>query len=637
MALIAKTYNSADLPISITYPDDSVVISEYLPQMAINKLYTIPENPYVSSTNYDASGRVLNRSLNNNNFIQSFAYNLWTTSGQGGRLNHTTYAKTADNTLFNDLSYLYQVDGNISTVSPHPIQDPLNPLPEELDGANRYNYDSISRLAQDCQLTSDAICDENEINTYGYDSVSGNLTINNDITLSYSPTTQPHAATSATGGGVYTYDTNGNQITRIVDNVSYTLTYDAENRLVKIHETDTNPEVVTGQYIYDGDGNRIKTIAAGKTTYYIRNYYEKIVEGTNTTIKKYYYAGGVRVAMDDNGQVRYFITDHLGSTTKMINTDGSEYSDSEEYFEIKYLSWGSDQPNTPDLGTSFKYTGQRQAEAGLYFYNARWYDPKIGRFIQADTVIPEPDNPLAWDRYSYTLNNPINLVDPSGHIPCDNYDAAGRCITEPGSILAMRYAAQPRAYNHKAASDQAKHKWGKGFDNTVAAANSNDTVYCPDTDNTCTCTVADAVNKGMPINFRIRTNVGADDPQWIEYQRAMAYLKYLQAIVTNPDGASFTDIDPNVPLAKNQAFLDWISSLDLQEGDIVFFHNHDKADPYNHVAVITGFDTVDGINVPLITDSNSWSTDQQRYIYDTNPINTPINYVDAILIIHIEL
>jgi len=76
---------------------------------------------------------------------------------------------------------------------------------------------------------------------------------------------------------------------------------------------------VTGLYYYDGDGNRIKTIVDGKTTYYIGNYYEKIVEGTSSTIKKYYYSGGARVAMDDNGDVRYFVTDHLGRTPKPPN------------------------------------------------------------------------------------------------------------------------------------------------------------------------------------------------------------------------------------------------------------------------------------------------------------------------------
>jgi RHS repeat-associated protein len=130
-----------------------------------------------------------------------------------------------------------------------------------------------------------------------------------------------------------------------------------------------------------------------------------------------YYAGGTRVAMSDNGTIRYFVTDHLGSTTKLININGSEFSD------VDYLSWGSDSPIPTNIGTSFKYTGQRHAagaqsgaEAGLYFYNARWYDPEVGRFIQADSIIPEPGNPLAWDRYAYVNNNPVNSIDPSGHI-----------------------------------------------------------------------------------------------------------------------------------------------------------------------------------------------------------------------------
>jgi RHS repeat-associated protein len=131
-------------------------------------------------------------------------------------------------------------------------------------------------------------------------------------------------------------------------------------------------------------------------------------------VKKYYYAGGTRVAMSDNGTIRYFVTDHLGSTTRLINVDGSEYSD------MSYLAWGSDRLTPPGIGTSFKYTGQRQAEVGLYYYNARWYDPQLGRFIQADTIIPSPGNPLAWDRYGYANNNPIVYADPSGHMPCEN-------------------------------------------------------------------------------------------------------------------------------------------------------------------------------------------------------------------------
>jgi len=50
----------------------------------------------------------------------------------------------------------------------------------------------------------------------------------------------------------------------------------------------------------------------------------------------------------------------------------------------------------------------------LYFYNARWYDPTLRRFVQADTIVPEPGNPQSLNRYSYVLNNPLVYIDPSG-------------------------------------------------------------------------------------------------------------------------------------------------------------------------------------------------------------------------------
>jgi hypothetical protein len=55
----------------------------------------------------------------------------------------------------------------------------------------------------------------------------------------------------------------------------------------------------------------------------------------------------------------------------------------------------------------------------LYYYGARWLDPSLGRFIQADTIVPDPGSPVSWDRYSYTFNRPTVLIDPSGHKACD--------------------------------------------------------------------------------------------------------------------------------------------------------------------------------------------------------------------------
>ena len=54
--------------------------------------------------------------------------------------------------------------------------------------------------------------------------------------------------------------------------------------------------------------------------------------------------------------------------------------------------------------------------------NARYYLPEVGRFISADTIVPEPGNPQSYNRYTYGFNNPVKYSDPSGHTPWDILD-----------------------------------------------------------------------------------------------------------------------------------------------------------------------------------------------------------------------
>jgi RHS repeat-associated protein len=68
------------------------------------------------------------------------------------------------------------------------------------------------------------------------------------------------------------------------------------------------------------------------------------------------------------------------------------------------------------LGTDKRFTGQRLDNTGLYYYGARYYDPTIGRFISADSIVQSYSNPQSLNRYSYVFNNPLKYVDPSGSI-----------------------------------------------------------------------------------------------------------------------------------------------------------------------------------------------------------------------------
>jgi RHS repeat-associated protein len=81
-----------------------------------------------------------------------------------------------------------------------------------------------------------------------------------------------------------------------------------------------------------------------------------------------------------------------------------------------YLPFGGTRWESGATPTDFQFTGQRkEAGFGLYDYNARYYDPLLGRFVSADAVVPGAGNPQALNRYAYVFNNPLKYTDPSGH------------------------------------------------------------------------------------------------------------------------------------------------------------------------------------------------------------------------------
>ena len=72
--------------------------------------------------------------------------------------------------------------------------------------------------------------------------------------------------------------------------------------------------------------------------------------------------------------------------------------------------------STGNVNNNITYAGyQYDEETGLYYLNARMYDPKIARFLQEDTYRGDPNDPLSLNLYAYTANNPITYYDPTGH------------------------------------------------------------------------------------------------------------------------------------------------------------------------------------------------------------------------------
>ena len=91
-------------------------------------------------------------------------------------------------------------------------------------------------------------------------------------------------------------------------------------------------------------------------------------------------------------------------------------SDGEIAATYYYDAFGNVLSKTGEADNSILYAGyQYDEETGLYYVNARMYDPVTARFLQADTYLGNINDPLSLNLYTYCLNNPDRYVDPSGH------------------------------------------------------------------------------------------------------------------------------------------------------------------------------------------------------------------------------
>jgi RHS repeat-associated protein len=357
----------------------------------VDKLIT-----YVADSQYDAAGRLVYREYAHGQHSH-YTYNSWAT--EGGRL---LQVASEGAQVYQDNTYHYDANGNVLSIL-DAVNDPQT---------QSFTYDSINRL-----FTASAIggISGNYNQGYEYDDQNGTLSTKGDLGFTYE-STQPHALTHIGGIQVYWYDGNGNATQKRIDDTNhYAFIYDEVNQLIEIDQVDSFPEpddvTIIGRYEYDGDGNRVSATVGPDTTTYIGSYFEV----KNSEPKRYIYAGAQLVAVSEGNvesesQIFTMFEDHLNSTSKSITSE----SGLPEGTEL-YDAWGNSRYSDGTVHTDKLYTGQREAEAGLYYYNARWYDPEIGRFMQPDTIIPSLGNPISWDRYAYVSNNPINATDPSGH------------------------------------------------------------------------------------------------------------------------------------------------------------------------------------------------------------------------------
>ncbi|MBI3324328.1 MAG: VCBS repeat-containing protein [Candidatus Omnitrophica bacterium] len=215
------------------------------------------------------------------------------------------------------------------------------------------------------------------------------------------------------------------------------------------------PKDPSTRFVYDGDGGRVKLTTAAGTTTFLGQAYELDATGKKT---KYVFAGSERIAAIETlaataalpapdaprswlasswqglqslvawlvswpeaeaaippAQLAFYHPDHLGSTNLVTDGAGAivELAEHAPFGEFSRQDLPAGQRSPV---TDHAFTGQRRdASTALYFYQARYYDPHLGRFTQPDPLVPDPGDPQTLNRYAYVRNNPVNLVDPSGY------------------------------------------------------------------------------------------------------------------------------------------------------------------------------------------------------------------------------
>ena len=263
-----------------------------------------------------------------------------------------------------------------------------------------YSYDYAGRLLHADNTTNNAYD-----RTFTYDA-GGNMRSQSGLGAYLYPAANaahPHSPNSV-GNDTFTYDLNGNMTAGLYGK---TMAYDGENRPVSVSLSGA-----TTAFVYGPDGARQQKATTYDTTLFsgaveVRNY------GTAHEIVAFYPHEDFRVV---DGVKSYLHRDHLASVRFVTEATGNPAR------MTSYTPFGvpTETNYAPTATDTEGFIGERyDAETGLQYLNARYYDPTLGRFIQPDWWEVTKAG-VGTNRYAYSFNDPVNKSDPNGHYVTKN-------------------------------------------------------------------------------------------------------------------------------------------------------------------------------------------------------------------------
>ncbi|MBR5323078.1 MAG: hypothetical protein IKU48_05995 [Clostridia bacterium] len=314
---------------------------------------------------------------------------------QGATSNSTTTlvesVKNGDETL----AYTYDELGNITSISKN------GTLIES------YTYDALNQLKTVTRGT--------DTYTYNYDDGGNILSVTKNGTATKTYTygdTEWRDLLTAYNGQTITYDNIGNPLTYYNGS---TFTWSDGRKLTGVTKGSN-----TISYTYDSNGLRTSKTVNGTTTEYYWLDGTLYAEKTGNRYIYFHYddngiAYGFTVVNGSTSTDYYYIHNLQGDVIGIVDNDGTKV------VEYTYNEWGKILTITGSLATTigtlnpFRYRGYYyDAETGFYYVSSRYYDPEIGRWINADGFVSTGQGLLSNNMYSYCLNNPINYGDVLG-------------------------------------------------------------------------------------------------------------------------------------------------------------------------------------------------------------------------------
>lgn len=389
---LVTTYGPGGEITSKTHPDSTVMTYEY---NLAGQLKRIPG--YFDNILYDAEGSVV--------YIQNANNTDVTYNYSAARHWLNSLVSRANNTEFQNLTFSSRDPlGRIQTIT-------------GTSGTWDYTYDERGQVrtatgpSYSQTITYDhlgnVVTNTNVAGTYSYGStnatgwfVGPEASGPQGCTISGLPP-MPHAVFKI-GTTNYCYDRDG----RIVYNTAGRyITYDVVGK----------PLAVGGEsYSYDGTGNRIYKRSGSVVTHYPFGDDYEVDLSTNTTtiyltLGGHTLSGGPVVKKVGANKFWHHL-DHQGSVRHITNGSGAVV------LTQSYKAFGEKLATTGTHVESLGFTGQRQDENGLIYLHARYYDPKIARFVTPDPAVPS-DGISGLNRYMYADNDPINKEDRNGMEP----------------------------------------------------------------------------------------------------------------------------------------------------------------------------------------------------------------------------